>query len=163
MTEQLNWTRKKLAKIILQDLRERLTKDYFERLWTHVGSKFQCHLCAYNTQHHEQVLVSHCWIKNKEVSEWRLVTEVLKPPLVFSPICWWHISHGPLFGLALFWPSTIPALVAFLVAQMVKNLPANAGDLGSISGLGGSPGEGHGTPLQYSCLENSMDREAWQS
>ena len=76
------------------------------------------------------------------------------------PICWWHISHGPLFGLALFWPSTIPALGASLVAQMVKNLPANAGDLGSIPGLGGSSGEGHCSPLQYSCLENFMDRRS---
>ena len=37
----------------------------------------------------------------------------------------------------------------------------NAGDLGSIPGLGRSPGEGNGNPLQYSCLENSMDRGAW--
>ena len=37
---------------------------------------------------------------------------------------------------------------------MVKNLPANAGDAGSIPGLGRSPGGGHGNPLQYSCLEN---------
>ena len=36
------------------------------------------------------------------------------------------------------------------------------GDLGSIPGLGRSPGEGNGKPLQYSCLENSMDRRAWQ-
>ena len=47
------------------------------------------------------------------------------------------------------------------VAQVVKNLPANARGQGSIPGLGRSPGEGHGNPLQYSCLENSMDREAW--
>ena len=40
---------------------------------------------------------------------------------------------------------------------MVKNLPANAGDMGLISGLGRSPGEGKGYPLQYSGLENSMD------
>ena len=49
---------------------------------------------------------------------------------------------------------------------MVKNLPANAGDirdLGSIPGLGRSPGGGNGNPLQYSCLENPMDREAWQA
>ena len=39
----------------------------------------------------------------------------------------------------------------------------NAGDLGSIPGLGRSPGEGKGYPLQYSCLENSMDREIWQA
>ena len=47
---------------------------------------------------------------------------------------------------------------------MVKNLPADAGDTrdaGSIPGLGGSPGGGHGNPLQYSCLENPMDRGAW--
>ena len=37
----------------------------------------------------------------------------------------------------------------------------NAGELGSIPGLGRSPGEGNGNPLQYSCLENSMDRGAW--
>ena len=49
---------------------------------------------------------------------------------------------------------------------MVKNPPANAGDtgdLGSITGLGRSPGVGNGNPLQYSCLENSMDRGAWQA
>ena len=45
--------------------------------------------------------------------------------------------------------------------SVVKNLPANAGDVGLISGLGRSPGEGNSNPLQYSCLENSMDREAW--
>ena len=47
---------------------------------------------------------------------------------------------------------------------MVKNLPANAGDIkdmGLIPGSGRSPGGGHGSPLQYSCLDNPMDREAW--
>ena len=44
---------------------------------------------------------------------------------------------------------------------MVKNPPANAGDVGSISGLGRSPGEGNGNPLLYSCLGNPMDRGAW--
>ena len=42
-----------------------------------------------------------------------------------------------------------------------KNLPANAGDVGLIPGSGRSPGEGNGNPLQYSCLENPMDRRAW--
>ena len=49
-------------------------------------------------------------------------------------------------------------------ALVVKNPPANAGDIrdmGSIPGLGGSPGGGHGNPLQYSCLGNPMDRGAW--
>ena len=48
----------------------------------------------------------------------------------------------------------------------VKSLLANAGDVtgaGSIPGLGRSPGEGHGKPLQYSCLENPMDRGAWRA
>ena len=43
----------------------------------------------------------------------------------------------------------------------VKNLPANAGDPGLIPGSGRSPGVGNGDPLQYSCLENPLDREAW--
>ena len=50
-----------------------------------------------------------------------------------------------------------------LVAQMVKNLPANTGDSGSISGSRRFPGEGNGYPLQYSCLENSMDRGSWRA
>ena len=44
---------------------------------------------------------------------------------------------------------------------MVKNLPANAGDMGSIPGLGKSSGEGNSRPLQYSCLRNPMDRGDW--
>ena len=49
---------------------------------------------------------------------------------------------------------------------MVKNLPANAvhvTDIGSILGLGRSPGRGHGVPLQNSCLEYPMDRGVWQA
>ena len=49
---------------------------------------------------------------------------------------------------------------------MVKNLPAKAGDLrnlGSVLGLARSSGEGHCNPLQYSCLENPMDRGAWRA
>ena len=49
---------------------------------------------------------------------------------------------------------------------MVKNLPANAGDtrgVGLIPGSGISPGKGNGNPLQYSYLENPMDRGAWQA
>ena len=46
---------------------------------------------------------------------------------------------------------------------VVNNLPAIAGDAGLIPGLGRSPGEGNGNPLQCSCLESAMDREAWQA
>ena len=64
----------------------------------------------------------------------------------------WHIN---------FWVSKARASQVVLV---VKKLSANAGDVrvtGSIPGLGRSPRGGHGNPLQYSCLENPMDREAW--
>ena len=46
---------------------------------------------------------------------------------------------------------------------MVKYLPANAGDEGLIPGLGRSPGDRNGNSLQYSCLGNPIDREAWQA
>ena len=51
--------------------------------------------------------------------------------------------------------------MGFPGSSVVKNPPANAGKLGSVPGLGRSPGEGHGNSLQYSCLGNSMDRGAW--
>ena len=44
---------------------------------------------------------------------------------------------------------------------MVKNLFANAGEMGSVPGSGRSPGKGNGNSLQYSCLKNTMDRGAW--
>ena len=47
--------------------------------------------------------------------------------------------------------------------SVMKNLPANAGDMNSILGQGRSSGEGNGNPFQYSCLKNSMDRGAWQA
>ena len=59
---------------------------------------------------------------------------------------------------------TIILTWAFQVVLVVKNLPANAGDIrdtDSIPGSGRSPGGGHGSPLQYSCLENPMERGAW--
>ena len=52
---------------------------------------------------------------------------------------------------------------ASLVAQMVKDPPANAEDSGLIPGPRRSPGEGNGRPLQYSCLGNPMDRGAWRT
>ena len=45
--------------------------------------------------------------------------------------------------------------------SVVKNLPANAGDVGSIPGLERAPGEGNGNPVRYPCLGNPMDRGAW--
>ena len=48
-----------------------------------------------------------------------------------------------------------------VILDNIKNLPANAGDMGLISASGRSPGEGNGNPLQDSCLGNCKDREAW--
>ena len=53
--------------------------------------------------------------------------------------------------------------ISFPGSSEVKESACSAGDLGSIPGLGRSPGEGNGTPLQYSCLENPMDRGAWRA
>ena len=56
--------------------------------------------------------------------------------------------------------------LASQVALVIKNPPASAGatrDVGLVSGSGRSPGEGNGNSLQYSCLENPMDRGAWQA
>ena len=57
-------------------------------------------------------------------------------------------------------------ILAFPDGSVVKNTPVNtgdAGDTGSIPGSGRSPGEGNGNPLQYSCMENPMDRGIWQA
>jgi len=51
----------------------------------------------------------------------------------------------------------------FSGGSVVKSLPSNAGDAGSIPGSGRSPGEGNDKPLQYSCLQNPMDRGAWRA
>ena len=56
---------------------------------------------------------------------------------------------------------TLTDLQDFSGGSVVKNLPANAGDVDSIPGLRRSPGEGNGNPFQYSCLENSTDRDVW--
>ena len=52
-------------------------------------------------------------------------------------------------------------MMGFPSGSVVKNLPASAGDVGSIPGSGRCPAGGNGHPLQYSCLENPMDRGAW--
>ena len=53
--------------------------------------------------------------------------------------------------------------IGFPGCSVVKNPPANAGDMGSIPRSGRYPGEGNVNPLQYSCLENPMDRGAWRA
>ena len=55
-----------------------------------------------------------------------------------------------------------PVFLGFPCGSAGKESACNVGDLGSIPELGRSPGGGHGNPLQYSCLENPMDRGTWQ-
>ena len=71
--------------------------------------------------------------------------------LLDIPPCTGHHNNEELFG------------PGFLYGSTGKESTCNVGDLGLIPGLGRSPGEGKGYPLQYSGLENSMDRGAWQA
>ena len=73
--------------------------------------------------------------------------------MVFSRYMSWSGVEG----------SYMVAIRASLVAYIGKESACNAGEPGSIPGLGRPPGEGNGNLLQYSCLENSMDREVWQA
>ena len=57
----------------------------------------------------------------------------------------------------------IDIVYGFPGGSVVKNPPANAGDVGLMPGLGRSPGEGNGNPFHYSCLGNHMDRGAWRA
>ena len=77
---------------------------------------------------------------------------------------WFEVTFPPLWG-KVEWcfvytpPETL--LLGFPGGSDSKESACNVGDLGSVSGLGRSPGGGHGNPLQYSCLENPMNRGAW--
>ena len=90
--------------------------------------------------------------------------------------CFLHLSHPFLptpnlpLSISLFFFSCIFITIlkvghqwGFPCRSVGKESAYNAGDLGSIPGSGRSPGEGNGNPLQYSCLENPMDRGAWQA
>ena len=75
----------------------------------------------------------------------------------------WATVHGVAKSQTRLSDFTFTFMVVFgasLMAQWVKNLPANAGDMGLIPGLGRSPGEGNGNTVQCSCLENLLDRGA---
>ena len=76
-------------------------------------------------------------------------------------LLWFFFSSSQLAPILV-----TPKIGTSLMALVVKNPPANAGDmkdLGSIPGSGRSPGGRNGNPLEYSCLENTMDRGAWRA
>ena len=104
----------------------------------------------------DQKSVLGCFIKNSKLASLCFIKKHPKEEQWSLHIC--HLGHH--FRVV---PCNPRASQGVLV---VKNLPVNAADIrnwGSIPGLGRSPGGGHGNPLQYTCLENPMDRGAWQA
>ena len=75
----------------------------------------------------------------------------------------YSMEYNLLLSLFIYLFLNIYLFKGFPCSSVGKKSACNAGDLGSIPGLGRSPGEGNGNPLQYSCLENPMDRGAWQA
>ena len=72
-------------------------------------------------------------------------------------------SEASSLGKKLVMRSTMDLDWGFPSGSVVKNPPVNAGDASLMPGSGRCPGEGNGNPLQYFCVENPMDREAWQA
>ena len=104
------------------------------------------------------------WTKDRNVIYQHsplLMTSYSKSPHIRSMnsayTCWWG-RQGSI------WNSRFLSIChGFPGGSVVKNPPANAGDMDSIPGLGKSAGGGNGNPLQYSCLGNPTDRKAWQA
>jgi len=115
------------------------------------------HLCvapSRRSSHGERF--TNTWLDNLQWGDCTLQqTSLMGFLLKLSPA---HLVIYMIFFETIWW------LPKVLVIK-INNSPANAGDisdLGSIAGLGRSPGEGHGNQLQYSCLENPMDRGIWR-
>ena len=156
-----------------------LPRDYFEE-----PSQLWCSLCEglkSLLQLHcnsASLLAPSCFFYISQVSI--LSGHPMKPPahISLSESASWELCssdaykwkthtyiyiHIPRTYIHLFIYMYIYSRVASLVVQRVKKLPVNAGDPGSIPGSGRSPRKGNGNPFQYSCLENPMDRGAWQA
>ena len=95
------------------------------------------------------------WISLKTVlrKHFALLTSV---PTVLLSRVWWDWKENLALGFV-----QLSCLRTLLQGSEVKASACSVGDLGSIPGSGRSPGEGNGNPLQYSCLENPMDRGIW--
>jgi len=92
-----------------------------------------------------------------------MCTVILSSVFILIKIIHAHSFKNEIILQGLLLKTTLPisrSSGTSLVAQMVKNRPAMPGDPSSIPGLGRSPGEGNGNPLQYSCLENPMDKRS---
>ena len=85
-----------------------------------------------------------------------ILTLIIRSSFKLTHESLWHASYFVFVHFLNFWFPGLPR-----VAQIVKGSASNVGDSGLIPGLGRSPGKENGNPLQYSCLENSMDGGAW--
>ena len=107
--------------------------------------------------------VRHDWVTELNWTEhvkggYSLVAQLVKNPPVMQEIPVWFLSQQdpPEKGRL-----PTPGVIGFPGDSVSKEVTCNVGDLGLIPGLGRSFGGGHDNPLNYSCLENSMDRGAW--
>ena len=110
------------------------------------------HICS---QHEVLNILNQLWKHNAQkripFKIWRELTMYL----VTQELWWRSTVRFMLFSCLLMQHMGFPD------GSRIKNLPANARDVYSIPGLGRYPGEGHGNPLQYFCLENPMERGVW--
>ena len=115
----------------------------------------------------EMPISSSGQVLNRNVWKWQDVKAYFRASLVAQLVKNWPAIRRPLFDSwvrKIPWRRdrlSIPVFLGFPGGSHGKESACNAGDLGLIPGLGRFPGGGHGNPLQYSCLENSMDRGAW--
>ena len=101
---------------------------------------------------------SPCWISPFQGSNW-LVVQLVKNPCAMQETTVQFLGQEDPLEKGYRLPT--PVFLGFPGGSDGKESTRNAGDLGSIPELRRSPGEGNGYPLQYPCLENPMDREAW--
>ena len=106
------------------------------------------------------LFIGKLWVKsNRLVIPSNSLLEVVYVCLYTKP---WHSENTSAIYILLLWiPSSYGIIRGFPGSSEVKVSACNVGDPGSIPGSGRSPGEGNGNPLQYSCLENPMDRGTW--
>ena len=104
-----------------------------------------------------------CEITAKFLCSYLFLSSLLRFIIKHSPNCQTSLHFINLSLSALIWSFLMPSIFTNFCGLDGKESACSAGDPGSIPGLGRSPGEGNGNPRQYSCLENSMNRRAWQA